>query len=100
MKSIRTQVLLCAGGSCISSGTESVQSAFERELQRHDLAQEIEVVATGCMGMCEIGPIAIVYPEGIFYQKVKAEDVAELVEEHLLKGRIIVPLKRYSKRRM
>jgi NADH-quinone oxidoreductase subunit F len=89
MKSIRTQVLLCAGGSCISSGTESVQSAFERELQRHDLAQEIEVVATGCMGMCEIGPIAIVYPEGIFYQKVKAEDVAELVEEHLLKGRIV-----------
>jgi NADH-quinone oxidoreductase subunit F len=89
MKSIRTQVLLCAGGSCISSGTESVLSAFERELLRHELTQEVEVVATGCMGMCEIGPIAIVYPEGIFYQKVKAEDVAELVEEHLLKGRIV-----------
>jgi len=89
MKTIRTQILLCAGGSCISSGTDSVRSAFERELTSHGLADEVEVVSTGCMGMCEIGPIAIVYPEGIFYQKVKADDVAELVEEHLLKGRIV-----------
>ncbi|NLF16391.1 MAG: NADH-quinone oxidoreductase subunit F, partial [Lentisphaerae bacterium] len=89
MKSIRTQVLLCAGGSCISSGSDSVRTALEREIDRHGLSQEVEVVATGCMGMCELGPLAIIYPEGVFYQKLKPEDAAELVEEHLLKGRIV-----------
>ncbi len=89
MKNIRTQILLCAGGSCISSGTDSVRTAFERELEKQGLADEVEIVSTGCMGLCEIGPIAIVYPEGIFYQKVKPEDVPELVSEHLLKGRVV-----------
>ncbi len=89
MNNVRAQILLCAGGSCISSGTESVREALARELAKHGLEQEIEIIATGCMGMCEIGPIAIVYPEGIFYQKVKAADAAEIVEEHLIKGRVV-----------
>ena len=89
MKTPRAQILLCAGGSCISSGTESVRDAFLRELASHGLSQEIELITTGCMGMCEVGPIAIIYPEGVFYQKVKAEDAAEIVEEHLLKGRVV-----------
>jgi len=89
MSTIRAQVLLCAGGSCISSGTESVRDAFSRELTRRGLDQEINVISTGCMGMCEIGPIAVIYPEGIFYQKVKVEDVADIVGEHLLKGRVV-----------
>lgn len=89
MKTVRTQILLCAGGSCISSGTQSVREAFEASLKAHGLAEEIEVITTGCMGMCEVGPIAIVYPEGVFYQKVKATDVEEIVSEHLLKGRVV-----------
>jgi len=88
-KTVRTQVLLCAGGSCISSGTQSVREAFETALEAHGLSDEIEVIATGCMGMCEIGPIAVIYPEGVFYQKVKAADVEEIVAEHLLKGRVV-----------
>ena len=89
MKNKRAQVLLCAGGSCISSGTESVRDAFLAELARHDLGREIDVITTGCMGMCENGPIAVIYPEGVFYQKVQAEDVPEIVGEHLLKGRVV-----------
>ncbi len=80
---------MCAGGSCISSGTESVRSAFEQELSRHQLEHEIGIITTGCMGMCEIGPIAVIYPEGVFYQQVKPEDAAEIIEEHLLKGRVV-----------
>lgn len=89
MKNSRSQVLVCAGGACISSGCESVQSAFTKQLEAHGLADEIEVIVTGCVGMCEVGPIVIVYPEGVFYQKVKPQDVAEIVEEHLLKGRVV-----------
>jgi NADH-quinone oxidoreductase subunit F len=89
MRTFRAEVLLCAGGACISSGTESVQSAFAKELARHKLDEEIGLIATGCMGMCEVGPIVVIYPEGVFYQKVKPEDVAEIVEEHLLKGRVV-----------
>ena len=89
MKAFRSQVLLCAGGACISSGTESVRDAFQRELSAHGLEGEVGLVTTGCMGMCEIGPIAVIYPEGIFYQKVKPSDVAEIVGEHLLKGRVV-----------
>ena len=88
-KTVRTQVLLCAGGSCISSGTQSVREAFEIALNKHGLGDEIEVITTGCMGMCEIGPIVVIYPEGIFYQKVKPVDVEEIVGEHLLKGRVV-----------
>ena len=88
-KTVRTQVLLCAGGSCISSGTPSVREAFETALDKHGLNDEIEVITTGCMGMCEIGPIVVIYPEGVFYQKVKPGDVEEIVAEHLLKGRVV-----------
>ncbi len=88
-KNVRAQVLLCAGGSCISSGTESVRDAFVRELAEHGLANEVDLITTGCMGMCEIGPIVVVHPEGIFYQKVKAADVSDIVTEHLLKGRVV-----------
>ncbi|MDX9980666.1 MAG: FAD-dependent oxidoreductase [Lentisphaeria bacterium] len=89
MNTPRAQILLCAGGSCISSGTESVRDAFLRELAEQGLGQEVEVISTGCMGMCEIGPMAIVYPEGVFYQKLKPADAAEIVREHLLKGRVV-----------
>ncbi len=89
MKNSRSQVLICAGGACISSGCESVQSSFAKELELKGLAGEVEIVVTGCVGMCEVGPIVIIYPEGVFYQKVKPADVTEIVEEHLLKGRVV-----------
>ncbi len=89
MNKLRAQILLCAGGACISSGCESIKTAFEHELEANGLADEIEVIIAGCMGMCEVGPIAIIYPEGTFYQKLKAEDAAEIVTEHLLKGCVV-----------
>jgi NADH-quinone oxidoreductase subunit F len=89
VKSYRAQILLCAGGACMSSGSESVRDVFLRELARAGLEEEIGVVTTGCMGLCEIGPIAVVYPEGVFYQKVTAGDAPEIVAEHLLKGRVV-----------
>ncbi len=89
IKNVRAQILLCAGGSCISSGTESVRDAFERELAEHGLTGEVDLISTGCMGMCEIGPIVVVHPEGIFYQKITAADVRDIVTEHLLKGRVV-----------
>lgn len=89
MSHYRTQILLCAGGACISSGSESIQEALEREIKAHGLEDEVQIIITGCMGMCEIGPLLIVSPEGIFYQKLKAEDMAEIVTEHLIKGNIV-----------
>lgn len=89
MKAFRAQILLCAGGACISSGTESVRDAFQRELIAHGLEGEVSLITTGCMGMCEVGPIVVIYPEGTFYQKVKPADVSEIVGEHLLKGRVV-----------
>lgn len=92
MRNTRAQVLVCAGGACISSGCEAVRKAFQEELVSHNLNEEIGLISTGCMGMCEVGPIVVIYPEGIFYQKVKVEDVREIVEEHLIKGRLVTRL--------
>ena len=89
MYNFRTHVLLCYGGACISSGAESVKEAMEKEITKAGLQNEIDVVTTGCMGTCELGPVIVIYPEGIFYQKVKPEDVREIVQEHLLKGRVV-----------
>jgi len=89
MNHYRTQILLCSGGACISSGSESVREALLREIKANGLEGEVEIITTGCMGMCEIGPMMVVSPEGIFYQKIKPEDMAEVVREHLLKGCIV-----------
>ncbi len=86
---IRSQVLICGGTGCTSSGSKAVREAFESEIVKQDLAEEVKIVPTGCFGLCEKGPVVIVYPEGTFYSHVQAEDVAEIVEEHLLKGRIV-----------
>jgi NADH:ubiquinone oxidoreductase subunit F (NADH-binding)/(2Fe-2S) ferredoxin/NAD-dependent dihydropyrimidine dehydrogenase PreA subunit len=85
----RSHVLVCGGTGCVSSGSHEVMEAFKKELSEKDLDKEILVVPTGCHGMCEMGPIVVVYPEGTFYCRVKAEDVKEIVEEHLYKGRIV-----------
>ncbi len=83
----RAHVLICAGTGCTSSGSAQVVNALERELTSRGLTEEIKVVKTGCFGLCALGPIMIVYPEGVFYSRVTAEDIPEIVEEHFLKGR-------------
>lgn len=85
----RSQVLVCGGTGCTSSGSNDILHAFKKEVSKHGLENEIEIVRTGCFGLCELGPVVIVYPEGAFYSRVKAEDIPELVEEHLVKGRVL-----------
>ncbi|MCX7729698.1 MAG: NAD(P)H-dependent oxidoreductase subunit E, partial [Candidatus Caldatribacterium sp.] len=85
----RSQILLCAGAACISSGAFRVKEALLREMQKNGLEGEVRLVETGCVGPCNLGPLAIVYPEGVFYQKLSPEDAEEIVREHLLKGRIV-----------
>ena len=84
---IRSHVLICGGTGCTSSGSRKVREKLEKEIEAQGLADEIKVVQTGCFGLCALGPIMIVYPEGTFYSQVKESDVEEIVSEHLLKGR-------------
>lgn len=85
----RSQVLVCGGTGCTSSGSRNILAALRSEIKKHGIEEEIEVVRTGCFGLCELGPVVIVYPEGAFYSKVKVDDIPELVSEHLVKGRIL-----------
>ena len=86
---IRSQVLICGGTGCTSSGSKAIQDAFKEHIDANGLSGEIKLVQTGCFGLCALGPVVIVYPEGTFYSQVKPSDVKEIVEEHLLKGRIV-----------
>ncbi len=85
----RSHVLVCGGTGCTSSHSNEIIDALNSKITELGLAEEIQVVRTGCFGLCALGPIMIVYPEGCFYSEVKVEDVSEIVEEHLLKGRIV-----------
>ena len=86
---IRAHVLICGGTGCTSSGSKAIQEAFAENIEKNGLSEEIKIVQTGCFGLCALGPVVIVYPDGTFYSRVTPEDVAEIVEEHLLKGRIV-----------
>ena len=85
----RSHVLVCGGTGCTSSGSQVIIDSLESEIKKNGLEEEVKVVKTGCFGLCALGPIMIVYPEGCFYSEVKAEDIPEIVSEHLLKGRIV-----------
>ena len=85
----RSHVLVCGGTGCSSSNSQQIIDALETEIAAKGLSEEVKVVKTGCFGLCALGPIMIVYPEGSFYSEVKPSDVPEIVEEHLLKGRIV-----------
>ena len=89
---IRSQVLICGGTGCTSSGSAALEDEFTAQIEANGLSEEVKVVRTGCFGLCALGPVVIVYPDGTFYSKVKKDDVAEIVSEHLLKGRVILPL--------
>ena len=87
----RAHVLICGGTGCTSSNSQKVKQELEAQLNKNNLDKEVKVVTTGCFGLCAEGPIVVVYPEGVMYTMVKVEDVEEIVNEHLIKGR---PVKR------
>ncbi|MBO5842168.1 MAG: NAD(P)H-dependent oxidoreductase subunit E, partial [Clostridia bacterium] len=86
---IRSHVLICGGTGCSSSGSAKLGEKLAEELKAKGLDEEIKIVMTGCFGLCALGPIMIVYPEGTFYSRVTLEDIPEIVSEHLEKGRIV-----------
>jgi len=92
VKHYRAHLLVCAGTGCVSCGSFKIKEALEKEIRTRGLQDEVQVVATGCNGFCERGPIVLVQPDGIFYQLLQIEDVPHLVEEHLLKGRPVKKL--------
>jgi len=86
---IRTHVMICGGTGCTSSDSPKIAEAMEQEIVKLGLEDEVKVVRTGCFGLCAMGPVMIVYPDGTFYSRVKVSDVPEIASEHLLKGRIV-----------
>ncbi|NLY90777.1 MAG: NADH-quinone oxidoreductase subunit NuoF [Firmicutes bacterium] len=92
MNLYRAHVLICGGAGCLSSGCKAVQEKFIAELKAHNLENEVKMVETGCIGTCDLGPVIVIYPEGVFYKKVAPEDVQEIIEEHLIKGRYVTRL--------
>ncbi|AKL96714.1 NAD(P)-dependent iron-only hydrogenase diaphorase component flavoprotein [Clostridium aceticum] len=88
----RAHVLVCAGTGCTSSDSLKIMEKLESQLEEYNLQEEVKVVKTGCFGLCEAGPIIIVYPEGAFYSQVRIEDIERITEEHLLKGKVVKDL--------
>ncbi len=88
----RSHVLVCGGTGCTSSGSAKIIETLQAEINKNGLKEEVAVVQTGCHGLCALGPIVIIYPEASFYAMVKEEDIAEIVSEHLAKGRIVTRL--------
>ena len=89
MNFVRSHILVCTGTGCSSSNSPKIIEAFERELKAQGMEQEARVVKTGCFGLCAMGPVVLVYPEGAFYTHVTPDDAAEIVSEHIVKGRIV-----------
>ena len=88
----RSHVLVCGGTGCTSSGSHQIMETLKAEIEKAGLQDEVSVVQTGCHGLCALGPIMIIYPDASFYSMVKAEDIPEIVSEHLLKGRVVTRL--------
>ncbi len=89
MKVFRSHFLICGGTGCHASGTGKVKKALIEEIDKRGLSKDVKIVETGCNGFCALGPIMVAYPEGVVYMSIKPEDMPELVEEHLVKGRIL-----------
>lgn len=88
----RSHILVCGGTGCHSNNSAAIFDEFEKQLKEKGLDQEVKVVKTGCFGLCAVGPVIIVYPEGAFYSHVKVDDVTEIVDEHIVKGRLVTRL--------
>jgi NADH-quinone oxidoreductase subunit F/NADP-reducing hydrogenase subunit HndC len=89
MAIFRSHVLVCGGTGCASSNSAKIKEQFESKIEEMSLDKEVQVISTGCFGLCEEGPIVVVYPEGAFYNKMTVEKVDRIVEEHLYKGRLV-----------
>lgn len=89
MRFERYQILVCGGGCCVSSGCKEIAARLEKEIETRDLSDAIRVIQTGCMGPCSLGPMMIIYPEGIFYKELVPEDIPEIVEKHILNGQVV-----------
>ena len=89
MELFRSQVLICGGTGCTSSGAVDLTRRFEELVSKNGIEKEVKIVHTGCFGLCEAGPVVIIYPEGAFYSRITISDVDEIVTEHLIKGRIV-----------
>jgi len=92
MAIVRSNVLICAGSACVSSRAYEFKDALIKALEKAGIRKEVNVVDTGCVETCNLGPVAIVYPDGIFYVHLKPEDAETIVNEHLLKGRVVAGL--------
>ena len=88
----RYHVLVCGGTGCTSSGSQRIREKLAEELAKQGIENDVNVIKTGCFGLCALGPIMIVYPEGAFYSMVKEEDIPEIVEEHLVNGKVVTRL--------
>ena len=89
MEVFRAHILVCAGAACVSSGCREIRDAIVQKVSEKGLQDEVKIIETGCIGSCDLGPLALIYPEGVLYQKLKPEDAEVIVSEHLLKGRIV-----------
>ncbi|MBO4695307.1 MAG: NADH-quinone oxidoreductase subunit NuoF [Clostridia bacterium] len=85
----RNTVLICGGTGCTSNNSPAVAAEFEKLIKERGLENDVAIIKTGCFGLCANGPVCVVYPEGAFYSFVKVEDVKDIVEEHLIKGRLV-----------
>jgi len=92
MDIVRSHIMVCAGTGCSSSNSPAIIKAFETQLAEKGLDKEVKVVQTGCFGLCAMGPVVLIYPEGAFYTHVTPDDVTEIVEEHIIKGRLVTRL--------
>ncbi len=88
----RSHILVCGGTGCTSNNSKAIIEKFEMLLKEKNLDKDVQTIMTGCFGLCAAGPVVIVYPEGAFYSNVKVEDAAEIVEEHIIKGRLVTRL--------
>ncbi len=85
----RSTVLVCGGTGCHSNHSGEIYDAFQKQIAENKLSEEVMLVKTGCFGLCAVGPVVIIYPEGSFYSHVTVDDVPELISEHLIKGRLV-----------
>lgn len=88
----RKQIVVCAGTGCTSSGSKRVCEAIDASLEKHNLREDVLVVKTGCFGLCALGPVVIVYPEGVFYSQVTPEHMDQIMEQHIIGGEVVKEL--------
>ena len=88
----KSHVLVCGGTGCTSNGSAKIREELARQLKANHMEDDVQIVETGCFGLCAVGPVVIVYPEAAFYSGVHADDVTDIVNEHLIKGRLVTRL--------